>query len=287
MQLATILDGGREVAVALDPPRGLVRLTDLAEPLEGGALEVLAAVSPQEFTARVAATADDRFSPAEGHRFTVPYRGQHKIWGIGLNYREHADDLTAGYPDEPASFIKADHTVIGPGDPIPLPAQSERVTAEAELGLVIGRLTRDVEREDAVGCLWGVCPILDQTAEDILQRNPRFLTRSKNFPGFFSFGPGITPIGEVLERFGSLAAVEVSTVLNGAVHRANTVARMIFDPEFLISFHSKVMPLYPGDIISSGTPGAAVVADGDIAECRIPGVGVLTNPVRGGGRPGA
>jgi 2-keto-4-pentenoate hydratase/2-oxohepta-3-ene-1,7-dioic acid hydratase in catechol pathway len=201
------------------------------------------------------------------------------IWGIGLNYREHADDLTAGYPDEPASFIKADHTVIGPGDPIPLPAQSERVTAEAELGLVMGPYTRDVGEEEAVARLWGVCPVLDQTAEDILQRNPRFLTRAKNFPGFFSFGPGITPIGEVIDRFGSLADVEVATVRNGEVWRSNTVANMIFSPEFLISFHSKVMPLYPGDIISSGTPGAAVIKDGDTAECRIAGIGVLSNPV--------
>jgi len=240
-------------------------------------------VPPGEFTARVAATPDPRFSPVGEHRLTAPYRTAHKIWGIGLNYREHADDLTAGYPDEPASFIKADHTVIGPGDPIPLPAQSRRVTAEAELGLVIGRFTCDVAPEEAVAHLWGVCPVLDQTAEDILQRNPRFLTRSKNFPGFFSFGPGITPIGEVLDRFGSLAAIEVATVLNGRVHRANTVARMIFPPEYLIGFHSEVMPLYPGDIISSGTPGAAVIADGDTAECRIDGIGVLTNPVRGGG----
>jgi 2-keto-4-pentenoate hydratase/2-oxohepta-3-ene-1,7-dioic acid hydratase in catechol pathway len=282
MQLATILEGGEEIAVALDPPRGLVRLTDLAEPIGGGALDVIAAVPPGEFTDRVRATPTARFAPAEGREFTAPYRRPHKIWGIGLNYRAHADDLSAVHPDEPASFIKADHTVIGPGEPIPLPAQSERVTAEAELGLVIGRPTRDVTEADAIGALWGVVPVLDQTAEDILRRNPRFLTRSKNFPGFFSFGPGITPIGEVLERFGSLAAIEVATVVDGEVRRADTVAHMIFGPAHLIAFHSAMMPLHPGDIISSGTPGAAVIAAGDTAECRIPGIGVLTNPVVSG-----
>ncbi|WNI16471.1 fumarylacetoacetate hydrolase family protein [Actinacidiphila sp. ITFR-21] len=281
MQLATIRESGLDVAVALDPPRGLVRLTDLTEPIEGGVLDVLASVPPDRFVERVAATPADRFSPTAGHALTAPYRRPHKIWGIGLNYRAHADDLGAGYPDEPASFIKADHTVIGPGEPIPLPRQSHRVTAEAELGLVIGSYTRDVAEQDAVARLWGVCPVLDQTAEDILQRNPRFLTRSKNFPGFFSFGPGITPIGEVLARFGSLAAIEVATVRNGEVWRSGAVADMIFGPEFLVSFHSRVMPLYPGDIISSGTPGAAVIADGDTAECRIAGIGVLSNPVSG------
>jgi 2-keto-4-pentenoate hydratase/2-oxohepta-3-ene-1,7-dioic acid hydratase in catechol pathway len=68
-------------------------------------------------------------------------------------------------------------------------------------------------------------------------------------------------------------------VLDGAVHRSNTVARMRYSPQFLVSFHSAVMPLYPGDIISTGTPGAVHIRPGTVAECRIPGVGVLTNPV--------
>jgi len=74
----------------------------------------------------------------------------------------------------------------------------------------------------------------------------------------------------------------ISTVLNGEVHRSNTIANMAFSPAFLVSFHSKVMPLYPGDIISPGTPGAVHITPGDTAESRIPGVGVLTNPVTAG-----
>lgn len=217
--------------------------------------------------------------PAPGD-FGPPLRSPRKIWGIGLNYVEHAGDLSAPLPEEPASFIKADHTIIGPGEHIELPRQSERVTAEAELGLVIGRLCRDVSEAVALDYVWGVCCILDQTAEDILQRNPRFLTRSKNFPTFFSFGPTIMPMVDVITAFGSLDSVEVSTVINGTVHRANTVAKMTYSPEFLVSFHSEVMPLFPGDIISTGTPGAVVVQDGDVVECRIPGVGTLLNPVR-------
>ena len=96
------------------------------------------------------------------------------IWGIGLNYREHAADLAETAPaEEPASFIKGDHTVIGPGEPIPLPWQSNRVTAEAELGIIIGRSAATSPSEEALDYVWGVVPILDQTAEDILARNPR------------------------------------------------------------------------------------------------------------------
>lgn len=144
--------------------------------------------------------------------------------------------------------------MIGPGEDIPLPVQSERTTSEAELGLVIGRPCRNVSEEEALDHLLGVVPVLDQTAEDILARNPRFLTRAKNFPGFFSFGPEIVPLDEVVAHAGGLGAVEVSTVV-GDQRRTSTVSRMRFSPAYLISFHSHVMPLEPGDIISPGTPG--------------------------------
>jgi 2-keto-4-pentenoate hydratase/2-oxohepta-3-ene-1,7-dioic acid hydratase in catechol pathway len=224
-------------------------------------------------------TSAHAFRPRGDVRFTAPYRHPRLIWGIGLNYLDHAADLSERVPEEPASFIKGDHTIIGPGDPIPVPMQSERTTTEAEMGLVIGSYCRNVSEEDALRHVLGVVPVLDQTAEDILQRNPRFLTRSKNFPGFFSFGPEIVPLDEVVEVVGSLEDVAVSTVVNGSEIRTNTVANMRFSPAFLISFHSKVMPLYPGDIISPGTPGAIHVQPGDTAECRIPGVGTLVNPV--------
>ncbi|HEX3789897.1 MAG TPA: fumarylacetoacetate hydrolase family protein [Pseudonocardiaceae bacterium] len=280
MQLATVSNGGESFAAGVDPVRGVVRLSTLPEPMHGTVLDVLGSVSPAEFIDRIATAPAETFAPVETVTFLPPYRDPRKIWGIGLNYREHADDLTAGYPDEPASFVKGEHTIIGPGAVIPLPPQSERVTAEAELGIVFGSECRDVEIADAFTGVWGVCPILDQTAEDILQRNPRFLTRSKNFPGFFSFGPGITPLPEVLGAAGNLDDIEVSTVRNGSVHRSNVVRNMIFAPELLISFHSKVFPWYPGDILSTGTPGAVVIQDGDVAECRIDKIGELTNPVR-------
>ncbi len=280
MQLATARLDGRITAVGVDPQRGLVELARLREPLPSSVLDVLADVSPQEFSARIAAEPDGSFRPADDTAFLAPYLAPGKIWGIGLNYTEHADDLAAGYPDEPGSFMKGDHTVIGPGEIIDLPAQSQRVTAEAELGLVFGATCRDVELERALDYVWGVFPVLDQTAEDILQRNPRFLTRSKNFPGFFSFGPAITPLPEVLARFGTLGRIEVTTAKNGQPHRRNQVANMIFSPELLVSFHSKVFPFHPGDILSTGTPGAVVIEDGDLAECWIPGLGSLANPVR-------
>jgi 2-keto-4-pentenoate hydratase/2-oxohepta-3-ene-1,7-dioic acid hydratase in catechol pathway len=204
------------------------------------------------------------------------YRRPRKIWGIGLNYRDHAHDLNAPFPTEPASFMKCDNTIIGPNDTIELPPQSERVTAEAELGVIIGKTCRSISEREAVSCLAGFCLIIDMTAEDILQKNPRFLTRSKNFDTFFSFGPHLITPDEVPDVLG----LTVGTYRNGKLHRENQVRNMAFPPDYLVAFHSHVATLYPGDIISSGTPGAVVIEHGDVAECRIGGLGMLSNPVR-------
>jgi 2-keto-4-pentenoate hydratase/2-oxohepta-3-ene-1,7-dioic acid hydratase in catechol pathway len=80
-----------------------------------------------------------------------------------------------------------------------------------------------------------------------------------------------------------IGALEVSTVLNGEVLRSDTVSNMMFSPWWLVSFHSRVMTLLPGDIISTGTPGAVVINDGDAVECRITGFEPLSNPVRRSG----
>ena len=182
------VDRGAEHGAAVHPQRGLVLLADL-EGVPGDVLGVIAADALDAVRSAADRAPDAAFRDPADERFGAPYRRPRKIWGIGLNYVEHAADLTESTPDEPASFIKGDHTIIGPDEPIPVPPQSRRTTAEAELGFVIGRYCRNVEPEEALDHLAGVVPVLDQTAEDILQRNPRFLTRSKNFPGFFSFGP--------------------------------------------------------------------------------------------------
>ena len=216
---------------------------------------------------------------ADEATFRPPYRRPHKIWGIGLNYADHAGDLHEETPSQPASFIKADHTIIGPDDEIVIPHQSERTTGEAEIGVVIGREASNVSPEEALDYVFGVCAILDQTAEDILALNPRYLTRSKNFPTFFSFGPEVVTLDEFLATR-ALADVEVATVLDGAEVRRNVVGNMTHAPHDLVSFHSQMMPLFPGDIISTGTPGAGVLQPGAVVEARIDGLLPLTNPVR-------
>lgn len=230
-----------------------------------------------ELASAAATVRGEHAVPDSAAEFSAPYRHPGKIWGIGLNYAEHAGDLSAQLPDQPASFIKADHTIIGPGEAIRIPEQSSRTTAEAELGIIIGRRAESVPEDRALDYVFGLCLILDQTAEDILQENPRYLTRAKNFPTFFSFGPEIVTIDD--PALADLNSLRVSTVVNDKVIRENSVSHMTHGPARLVAFHSAMMPLYPGDIISSGTPGAGVIRSGDTAQAHCPGFTTLTNPV--------
>ena len=277
MRLCTIRLDGRESA-AVVTSNGIVPVARINAHLGRAWPTDLLALIEQGLSALLLRDAEriPAALPPDAVHYGPPYRRPRKIWGIGLNYKDHAADLSAPFPTEPASFMKGDQTIIGPGEAIELPPESERVTAEAELGVIVGRKCRNLSEADALAAIAGYCLILDMTAEDILQRNPRFLTRSKNFDTFFSFGPELITPDEVLD----VLRLKVGTWRNGMLHRENAVANMAFPPLYLLAFHSRVMTLFPGDIISTGTPGAVVIEHGDVVECRIEGLGVLANPVQ-------
>lgn len=287
MRLASIKINGCETAAILTP-RGALPVahlnrrtgadwaTSLFEILRQGQLQDLNDGYRTLTGEQLAAWSTDLI-PAAEIKYGPLYRQPRKIWGIGLNYREHASDLHEQAPTvAAASFMKPDTTIIGPGDTINIPQQSQRTTAEAELGVIIGRRCKDVSIEEAPSVVAGFTTIIDMTAEDILKQNPRYLTRAKSFDTFFSFGPELLTPDEVTD----ILSLQVATIINGNLHRKNSVANMTFRPWELIAFHSRVMTLLPGDIISTGTPGAVVIADGDRVECRIDGFAPLTNPVR-------
>jgi 2-keto-4-pentenoate hydratase/2-oxohepta-3-ene-1,7-dioic acid hydratase in catechol pathway len=199
--------------------------------------------------------------------------GARKLIGIGLNYRAHADDLGQRYPDAPVFFVKGEHTLAPSGGVIELPGQSARVTAEAELGLVIGRPCRNVAEEDALDHVAGIVALLDQTAEDILQRNPRFLVWSKNYPTFLVIDRDIVPIDRAREVGGDdLGRLVIRTIHNDALHRQLPVSDMVFSPAQIVARLSETMPLREGDLICTGTPGAVVIEDGDEVACEVEGL---------------
>lgn len=229
------------------------------------------------------------FVPGDEVKYAPLYRSPRRIFGIGLNYTEHAGDIGASAPvGFPGSFFKQADTLIGPGDKIQLPAlkEAQRTTAEAELGIILGCDCRDVEEKDWEKVIVGYTTILDMTEESILkgndyvQGNPRYLTIAKNFPTFFSFGPELVTPDEVPD----VLKLEVQSVHNGEVYARNTVSNMTHRPSELVSLHSRIQGWFAGDILSTGTPRAFEIKDGDTAECRILGpdgfkMRALVNPV--------
>jgi len=209
----------------------------------------------------------------------LPYPVPPKIWCIGLNYHSHAVDIKAVQPDEPGSFMKPASCMFRPGGEIVLPP--ERVTndvdAEGELAIVIGKRSQYLkDHAEALDAIFGYTVTLDLTALDVLAKNPRYLTRSKSFDTFFSFGPVIVTKDEIAD----VDALEVLTEHNGEVFSRDFVRNMKTRPLELVRFHSDYQTLHPGDVISTGCPKGARIKRGDRVGGRIEGVGAISATVR-------
>ncbi|MFF4185106.1 fumarylacetoacetate hydrolase family protein [Streptomyces sp. NPDC001691] len=201
------------------------------------------------------------------------------IWGAGLNYRRHSEDLESEQPRSgPGSYLRPANCLIGNGDAIELPWQSGRVTAEAELGLVIKTPCKNVERTQWRSVVAGVTAVLDMTAEDVIRENPRHIPWAKGFDTFCSVGPVLVTLDEFSND--ELAALRIATVRNGETVAAATPADMKFGLDRLVEYFSAGRTLEPGTVICTGTPGAAPISDGDTVRAVVEGVGTLTHPVR-------
>jgi len=195
-----------------------------------------------------------------------------KIVAIGLNYRDHAEEVKLKLPEEPLMFLKPSTAVIGPGDSIVIPPMSQRVDYEGELGVVIGKEAKNVSEEDAENYIAGYVCFNDVTARDLQYKDKQW-TRAKSFDTFAPMGPflvkGIEP-----------SDLELTTKLNGTVVQSTRTSQLIFPVKALIAFISQVMTLLPGDVIATGTTsGIGPMQPGDEVTVTIEEVGSLTNPV--------
>jgi 2-keto-4-pentenoate hydratase/2-oxohepta-3-ene-1,7-dioic acid hydratase in catechol pathway len=195
-----------------------------------------------------------------------------KVVAVGLNYRDHARELKMDIPGYPLIFMKPSTSVIGEGDPIVFPVQTQELHYEGELGIVIGKRARNVPAGKARDFIAGYTCANDVTARD-LQRLDGQWTRAKSFDTFCPLGPRIVSDMDP-------TALEIMTRVNGEVKQRSTTANMIFDVYDLVSFISGIMTLLPGDVIITGTPpGVGPLLPGDTVEVEIEGIGTLTNTV--------
>jgi 2-keto-4-pentenoate hydratase/2-oxohepta-3-ene-1,7-dioic acid hydratase in catechol pathway len=201
------------------------------------------------------------------------------IWGAGLNYRRHSDDLNSKQPDSgPGSYLRPTNCLIDNGAHIELPPQSKRVTAEAELGLIIGTACKNVSRIKWRSVVAGVTAVLDMTAEDVIRENPRYIPWAKGFDTFCSVGPVLVTLDEFSDD--TLKSVRITTIRDGETIASGTPSDMKYDLGYLMEYFTAGRTLEPGTVICTGTPGAAVINPGDTVQAIVEHVGTLTHPVR-------
>ena len=198
-----------------------------------------------------------------------------KIVCVGLNYKAHAEEQGKSLPPEPLIFLKPTTALIGHGDIVVLPPQSELIHHEAELAIVIGRKAKNVAVEKVDDYIFGYTCANDVSARDIQRKEGRY-TRGKGFDTFCPLGPF------VIDRASfDPAENKIALSVNGEERQACALNDFIFDVPTVVSFISKVMTLNVGDVILTGTPaGVAPMLDGDDVEIAISNIGTLKHHVQ-------
>jgi 2-keto-4-pentenoate hydratase/2-oxohepta-3-ene-1,7-dioic acid hydratase in catechol pathway len=195
-----------------------------------------------------------------------------KVVAVGLNYRDHAQELGMAVPENPVLFLKPPTAVIGPGDDIIYPAMSRQVDYEGELGIVIRDRVSRIAPGDARKHILGYTCANDVTARDLQKQDGQW-TRAKGFDTF-------CPVGPWIETDIDPGDLVIETYLNGERRQSSRTSQFVFSVERLVSFISQIMTLHPGDLIITGTPaGIGPMKPGDEVEVRIEGIGGLKNRV--------
>ena len=218
------------------------------------------------------------FETAWNRSFGV--RRPERIVCIGRNYAAHAQEQGADLPPAPLLFAKLANTVVGPGEPIVLPALSKHVDSEAELALVMGRQARRVPPERALDVLAGYTAANDVSARDFQHGDGQWF-RGKGYDSFCPIQPEVAPLGTLEPE------LDVRQTLSGTVLQDGNTRDLIFGLATLVAYVTGVVTLERGDVILTGTPdGVGVFRDppvtmrpGDVVEVTVEGVPPLANPV--------
>ncbi|MFY0544659.1 fumarylacetoacetate hydrolase family protein [Brevibacillus sp. H7] len=192
-----------------------------------------------------------------------------KIVCIGLNYKDHAEEIGKELPAEPLMFLKPSTTVIGPGEPIVYPKLTENLHYEGELAVVIKKEARRIKAEEADDYILGFTCAIDVTARDLQWRDGQW-TRAKGFDTFCPLGPAIASKLDYND-------LRIVTRVNGEIRQDSNTNQMVFTVPQLLEAITAVMTLLPGDVVLTGTPsGVGELQPGDEVSVTIEGIGTLS-----------
>ena len=212
----------------------------------------------------------------------APIPDPSKIICLAFNYYDHARDAGLTPSNEPVIFIKPRTTLNHPFNDIVCPYFVERLDYEAELAVIIGKNTKDIEPENASDCIFGYTILHDVSARDIQFKDKQF-TRGKSIDTFAPCGPWITTKDEIDDP----QNLQIVTKVNGEIRQNSSSSKMVISIEKIISSLSKVMTLEAGDIISTGTPAGVAMSmkepkylkSGDVVEITIENLGTIRNRI--------
>lgn len=217
-------------------------------------------------------TTEERVALADV-KLLAPVIPRSKVVAVGRNYRDHAAELGNEVPAEPLLFFKPNTSVIGPGDTIVLPPQSEQVDFEGELAVVIGSIAKNVAAADASSVIFGYTVANDVTARDLQKKDGQW-ARAKGFDTF-------CPLGPVIETEFVVGNQVIGTRVNEQIRQAGSLADLVHSVPAIIEYVTAAFTLLPGDVILTGTPaGVGPIVSGDSVEVTVEGIGTLVNPVR-------
>jgi 2,4-diketo-3-deoxy-L-fuconate hydrolase len=214
---------------------------------------------------------------ADSERLGSPVARPSKIVCIGLNYRDHAEEMNAPLPPEPVIFMKSTTALVGPNDDITIPKNSVKTDWEVELAIIIGKKASYVEEADALDYVAGYCLHNDVSEREFqIERNGTW-DKGKGCDTFAPMGPFLATKDEVAD----VHNLRLWLTVNGKAMQDGSTANLIFNVPFLIAYTSQFMTLLPGDIISTGTPAGVGLGmkppvylnPGDVVELGIDGLG--------------
>lgn len=206
----------------------------------------------------------------------MPLERPRTILALGLNYRDHAKELSFKPPEEPLAFLKGERSLTGHRETTKRPAGVQTLHYECELAVVIGRKAKNVKREDAYAHVAGYTVANDYAVRDYLENWYRPNLRVKNRDGATPIGPWLVDAADVPDPM----ALALRTTVNGKPTQQGNTRDMIFDVPFLIEYFTAFMTLNPGDVILTGTPDGVVDCQpGDVVVCEIEGIGALMNTI--------
>jgi 2-keto-4-pentenoate hydratase/2-oxohepta-3-ene-1,7-dioic acid hydratase in catechol pathway len=206
-----------------------------------------------------------------------------KLIGIGLNYRDHAEESDLEIPPVPVVFGMWPSALVGDGEPIVVPRDENRPDYEGEVALVLGRTVKNASREEARSAIGGYAAFNDVSGRRAQLETPlRQFTLGKSFDTFCPMGPSVASLDE-----SDLGSLGIRTTVSGDVLQDSNTGNLIFSPEELVEYCSTGMTLEAGTVIATGTPGGVgdtrdpkrYLRAGDVVEVWVEGVGTLRNPV--------